>query len=235
MKKKARKPRAVESAADQVDRDLALSALIRKRAGQKIPKDELAALRRLERRLEEDARWRALTRCPKSVYLDMCARQTVQVHRHADTFGLPLRGRTVDISAVIGWLHQFLDDHGDNLVTDGQSQVSHELELLRAEQRRGRQIANDAALMKLIPREIFLREASRFATTFRDAHRRITRRFGNEAYEILREAQEMGLEQIKKYLVETLQPDAPNPLALHGETTNGSDARNDAPSDSDCS
>jgi len=184
---------AATSASEQIDHDQALSALIKKRAGDKIPRDELSALKRVEKAIEDEARWRHYGEMPKRDYLEAAGRQTVQVHKHADRYGVPVRGRSVDLVALIAWLHQFLDDNGEALdaAKDGR-QPSPELERLRAEQRKKVEIANRKAMGELRSIDEVYATYNYVADVMRKATEDIRKTYGDGPADLIREAIERG-------------------------------------------
>lgn len=91
-----------------IDRDLALSAITKKKRGVVPSSREVAALKRIEVERAAQERDFHLKNCPKSVYLGMAGRQAKVIIEQATRYGLPLGGSTIDIGAVVRSFHDHL-------------------------------------------------------------------------------------------------------------------------------
>ena len=103
------------SEAERLDRELARAALQTIRSGGVPRAREAAALRRVEKAREDEARWRYYRECPKKHYRQMSGRQDKVLNEQAVRYGLPVGGPKVDLVVLVQWLHQFLADHRHDL------------------------------------------------------------------------------------------------------------------------
>ena len=94
-----------------IDRDLALAAMEKKKAGETPSVREVAALKRIEVARAAQERDFHLKNCPKGVYLRMAGRQAKVVNEQATRYGLPLGGQIVDIGAVVQAFHNHLAEY----------------------------------------------------------------------------------------------------------------------------
>ncbi len=104
---------------DQIDRELAATALAKRRAGEKPTGRELAALRRAEAARATQLRWQHYRSIPKRDWQTMSGRQVKVINEQAHRYGLPLLGRTIDLPAVVAALHDFLASNKHRLAGDG--------------------------------------------------------------------------------------------------------------------
>ncbi|NLS93194.1 MAG: hypothetical protein GXX96_13645 [Planctomycetaceae bacterium] len=125
--KSTTKPR---SGSAELDRRLAIEAAERMRRGEKPTRDQAAALRRVEKRRDDDLRaehYGSVPRATWRAWSGHLAHKTLD--DLADRFGMPVQGATIDVEAVVRWLYGFLrevDVPGD----DGEADTSS-LELIR--------------------------------------------------------------------------------------------------------
>ena len=103
------------STSEQIDRDLAASALRKRSAGGNPTGAERGALKRIEAAKEHDLRWQYLHTTRKKDYLEMSGRQAKVVNDQARRYGIPLLGRTIDLAAVIHWVHDWLAENARKL------------------------------------------------------------------------------------------------------------------------
>jgi hypothetical protein len=189
-KPKAKSKRS-KSMAEEIDAELAEAARKKRTAGEKPTRDELAALRREDARVDREALERHVAAVPKTLVADAMALQTVQIHRLADRWSVPLRGRTVNLLEVLRWLRDFLDANADRLdvdVTEGASTAA--LERLR--QRQADRIEMDLQTKRRQLRSVDeVRKTFEFiASVFRKASQELRVEFGPRAFEILESAVE---------------------------------------------
>lgn len=124
-------------ASEQVERELAASALKKRQAGDTPTSRELTALRKIEKEREEKARWEYYASIPKKHWVEMSGRQPKVINEQATRYKIPFDGRTINLPDVIRALHDFLATHGRRILTadeDGQLMAggdSPELENLR--------------------------------------------------------------------------------------------------------
>ncbi len=117
-KRRKKKPPATAgplTVSDRIQRQLAASAIEKTRQGQRPTFREQAALKALEAERDTLLRWTHYHTTPKSHYVLMAGREGRSLNRQADRHGIPIRGRTVDLAAVIHWIHDLLAKHGQRL------------------------------------------------------------------------------------------------------------------------
>ena len=84
-------------------------------AGEKPTREEDAARRRHEKATEEANRWKYYGTIPRKHWLRLSGKHHATVDNYAARFGIPMRGETVDLAAVVQWLYGFLEKKGDSL------------------------------------------------------------------------------------------------------------------------
>jgi phage terminase Nu1 subunit (DNA packaging protein) len=122
------------------DRELVAAAARKQRAGEKLSPAEAAALRRFRTAAEEADRWRYYASIPKGHWARMSGRQHKVLDEQASRYGLPILGKTIDLSAVARWLHEFLaanaaklrPDNADDELLAGDSKWAERLRMERA-------------------------------------------------------------------------------------------------------
>jgi len=92
-----------------IDQRLAMAALEKQRRGETPNREEMAALKRFERRRDEEARQKHLRTIRRGEWCRWAGRKSKVVHEHAMRFGLPLNGETIDVIALAPALHDLLD------------------------------------------------------------------------------------------------------------------------------
>lgn len=97
-----------ERAETSSDRELALSALQKRRAGRKPTASAAAALRRYEQQQEEETRWRHYETIPKRHYCEMSGRQVKILNEQARQYGAPIGGPIINLREHLKWLHDWL-------------------------------------------------------------------------------------------------------------------------------
>ncbi len=182
-------PKRSKSMAEEIDAELAESARKKRSAGEKPTREELGALRRAELQADREALDRHVQAVPKIMVAEAMGMQTVQLHRLADRWAVPLRGRHVNLLDVLRWLRDFLEENADRLdvdVTEGTSTAA--LERLR--QRQADRIEMDLQTKRRQLRSVDeVRKTFEFiASVFRNASRELRVEFGERAHEILEAA-----------------------------------------------
>jgi phage terminase Nu1 subunit (DNA packaging protein) len=208
------------------DRELVQSALEKRRRGAKPNQTELRALARFERQKEEADRWRHYSTIPKKHWQEMSGRQQKILNDQAGTWGIPIGGREIDLSAVVRWLHQFLADNAiklrgadsDDPMMAGA--VSPWLEEFRKEQTFLARLKRRELEGALIPRDVIHDALARIASILRGAGAVLQRQFGPEAHQILDEALDDAEREIESLC---------GALAADGDAT-PTDAETDNPS-----
>lgn len=199
MAKKKTKPKADVKAApprltasEENDLKLARQALEKKRRGEKIPREEAAALRRVEKAEEEKTFWDVVqNRCTKKRYLEMAGRQARTVNEQADRYNLPISGPTIDIAKLVSRLHQFLADNSGVLSSDDAllgGPQTESLERLRVAQAIKVELQNSQTKGELRPADDVHKCYQLIASVFRRASAELRKKYGDEACELLAQA-----------------------------------------------
>ncbi len=181
------KHRPKPTTSEQIDRELAASALDKRRRGQKPSGGELAALKRVERAREEEQRWAFYGSIPKKHWLAMSGRQTKVVNEQALRYGIPFGGRSIDLPAVVKAIHDFLASNARKLAAGDDDDPclagasSPALEMYRRERAKIARLDRLEREDELLPREVVHTFLGRLAPLLRDAGESLNREFGAEA------------------------------------------------------
>ena len=190
----AKRKAAAESASDRIERQLAAGALRKVQAGAMPSSQERAALKRLEKAQEAQRRWDYYRTCPKKDYREMSGRSARVLIDQAKRYGMPIAGRTVDLAALLKWLHDFLATNSTRLNAPDSDDpmmagvASPALERYRDERAK---LARLERLQKeglLLPRDPMHQLHGKMAAVIRSSGDKLLRDFGEEAYAILTEA-----------------------------------------------
>lgn len=104
------------AAAEQHDRELAAAAIRKRQAGGKPTREEAAALRRVEKRREEELRAEHYATVPKKTWRAWAGHPQYKVlDDFADRYGVPTRGKQIDLAEVVAWLYRFLRENSRKL------------------------------------------------------------------------------------------------------------------------
>jgi hypothetical protein len=87
-------------------------------AKEKLSRQERAALKRHEKEKEERLRWQFYAAIPQKHWRRMSGRQTKVINEQAARYGIPFGGASVDLSAVVRALHDFLADNAQKLARE---------------------------------------------------------------------------------------------------------------------
>lgn len=193
-KPKQRATPARLTASDRIRRKLAASAIEKTRRGETPTWREERALKALERERDEQLRWLHYHTIPKRHWVQMSGAEHRILNTQADRHGIPLRGRTIDLEAVVRWWREFLAKYAHRLKTldeadpllQGAStpaleqyrQAKVQLAQLELERQRGSVLAKDKVDQAL----------SGLTTILREAGETLQRQFGDDAAAILTEA-----------------------------------------------
>ena len=124
------------SAHEQIDQQLAVSALQKRKSGETPSSKELAALKRIEKAKDEENRRWVYRTISKKHYEQLSGKPRKTIHEQA-RYGLPIGGSIIDLNFVLRWFHdllekltrtksgrQFLAGQGSGLDTDGSSEAN---------------------------------------------------------------------------------------------------------------
>ena len=180
-----------------IDARLAQSARTKVRAGQKPNREELGAIRRIERQVEEERRQRYYATIPQKHWVRMAGRPWKILREQAERYGLPFGGAVIDLGAVVRALHDFLAKNcralatgaaaeGGDPMLDGPN--SPALEEYRREKAIITRIQREALQRKTVTVDEMRGNLTLLSTILRNAGETLGRQYGAEAQEIVDEA-----------------------------------------------
>jgi len=177
----------------EIDRRLADQAREKQRLGRKVPRDEQRALRRVHRAVDEESRRRAYAAVPKKDWKTWSGRQYKTLSEQATTYGIPIAGKTIDLPAVVRWLHDFLAENARRLATvEGEDPMagptSPALERWREEKYRLARLERMEREQLLLPRDLVHQGLTRMAAIFRRLGDTMQRLHGRAAHQLVDEA-----------------------------------------------
>ncbi len=182
------------SAADQP----LLASGVRKMAkGEKLSREEQAALRRYEKQRDEKKRWAIYRSIPQKDWRLLSGKQTKQINEQAERYGLPMGGPTIDLTKLVPGLYRFLADNSRKLARDededeallaGGGGNSPALEAYRVEKAALARLDRLEREGQLIPREEARQRLGQAGAVLRTAGETLQRQYGPAAAEILFEA-----------------------------------------------
>ncbi len=122
-KKPAKKPSKKAGPVQKIDARLARSALEKQQRGETPTVREAEALRRMRKQQDEDERDALYASMPKGDYCRLSGRQPKVLNEQADRYGLPLRGRTVDLGKVLTAVHDLLAKNRHRISSDEEDEM----------------------------------------------------------------------------------------------------------------
>lgn len=194
------KSKAAISAAEKIDRDLAWAAREKQHRGDRPTRDELIALKRIEKLDEESTRWLYYRTIPKKHWREMSGRSAQVLNDQAERYGIPVGSRTVNLVDLAKWIHDFIAENSAALGKAGaKSRAADELERLRRAQAEEREMRN--AIRRGELRHIDeVRQTFEFvANTIRRASSELRTEFGDRPHEILAAAIDEAAEILAKF------------------------------------
>lgn len=181
---------------------LVQAALAKKRAGKKLSRDEQRAIERYQRDEEARAAKRAYSAIPKKLWVAWSGRQHKVLDLQAQTWGLPVSGETIDLAAVVRWLHDFLADNAHKLRKDdaAESDGTEAGERIRNLRLKNEKLEEELAAIRRasLPREATHQLLASFAARLRSAGEQLERRCGVDALTIFTEALDDGERLIER-------------------------------------
>ena len=185
------KRRIAPSLADQAERKLVMQAAEKARRGESLTQREQRALRNYEREKERDDRWRFYRTIPKRDWQELSGRPNKVLNEQADRYGIPLRGRTVDLVEIAHWCHDLLKEHGHKLQgSDDEAMAgpaTPQLERWRKAKADIAEMDRDRLRGDLIPRAEIHEGHVRLAARLRQFGEILQQRFGPYAYALLKD------------------------------------------------
>jgi phage terminase Nu1 subunit (DNA packaging protein) len=210
------------------DRQLAVSAAGKKRAGQTLTRPEERALRRVQAFQDEQDRWRHYAAIPKGHYCKLSARQQKVVDEQARRYGLPVLGEQIDLAAVLVRFHDLLRDHGDKIVSGDeedellQGPNSPALERWRNERAKIARMERLELQGQLLPREVVRRSLQIIAQQISSLGEKLHRDFGPTAQKSVFTTVDSIERELRKLLAddrhadETAETSPPDPPSVGG-------------------
>ncbi|MHB8862045.1 MAG: hypothetical protein ACYC6N_06545 [Pirellulaceae bacterium] len=203
VKAKPKKTSQAAGIAAAVDAELAGVAITKRAKGLRPAREELAALRRWEEVRRQELRQELLTSVPKKWWVDTSGRSTKELHRLADRFEMPVRGASIDLPALVQWLHEFIEKHRAAITAERKSQTqSSEADAYYRARRRRIELHNAKVAGEVVSTDEYFRLTDAICQLYRDASKQLNRRFGQEAFEIVEAAVERAKERERTYLAE---------------------------------
>lgn len=154
--------------------------------------EEKSALKRHEKEKEERLRWQFYNAIPQKHWRQMSGRQTKVINEQAERHGIPFGGATINLSAVVRALHDFLADNKHRLSREDDPLLSGvsspALERFREERASLARLDRLEREEQLIPRDLTRQALGKMAAIPRTAGETLQVRYGLGASEILCEA-----------------------------------------------
>lgn len=154
--------------------------------------EEKDVLRRHEKAKEERLRWQYYRSIPQKHWREMSGRQTKVLNEQAVRHGIPFGGATIDLSAVVKALHDFLAENKHKLARDDDDLMSGPgspaLERYREERAALARLVRLEREGELLPRDLVRQSLSKTAAIIRLAGETLQKQFGEAAAEVLYEA-----------------------------------------------
>ena len=205
---------AQASILDQIDKQLVVAALRKRNAGQRITGQEREALKRFEKKRDEDQRWEHYHKCPQKDFLLMSGRQAKQLREQAARYGIPFDGRTINLAAFVKWVYDFLskyariialadaEDLGSQTGSPWQDKLREETFYIRRLDRQKRE-------GELVDRHVMHDGLARMAVVFRKVGERLERRHGHEAFAIYEEGLKVMEHEINQLFADDTVTETP--------------------------
>lgn len=200
--------------AERLDERLAVEALAKRRDGRSLNREDQAALKRAQKRREEELRWRYYASIPQKHWVQMSGRQPKVLLEQAVRYGLPLDGRTIDLRRLARGLHDFLasiasqydrlKQVGDELLAGA---VSPSQERYRAARAGLAELELQERLRHLVQVGVIERTFDSFASILRRAAERLEVQFGKEARAVLDQAMDESERIIERQLAQAPAPE----------------------------
>jgi hypothetical protein len=185
-------PQPPADAASRVDGELVARAFRKVMDHQELTSGEREALKRHERRKEEQLRWQYYATIPQKHWRAMSGRQAKVLNEQAERYGIPFGGATINLPAVVRALHDFLAENARKLAREDdpllEGASSPALERYREERAKIARLDRLQREGQLLPRNEVKEALGRIAAILRGAGESLARQFGAAAAELLHEA-----------------------------------------------
>lgn len=117
-KKAPKQPRSPLTDAQRSDRELARAAQAKQDAGERPSQAEMAAQRRVEKAWQEEYRWKLYRAIPAKDWRQLSGLTARQIIDQSETFSLPFRGATVDLTVLVPAIHRLLKENRSAIATN---------------------------------------------------------------------------------------------------------------------
>lgn len=186
-------PKRSAGAIEAIERDLARAALQKRQRGETPSREEVRALRRVERARREELAWEIYAAIPKGHWVEMSGRQHRTINEQAARYAIPFGGRTISLPDVVRALHDFLAENAPRLAAGDEDPMlagstSPALERFREERAKLARLDRLEREGKLLARDKVHDGLARIATILRGAGDTLQRQFGPDALELLNDA-----------------------------------------------
>lgn len=197
MGKIREKESSAESVSGRLDRELAALALQKRRAGKDPTRQELAALRRVEKARDEEQRWDHYRSIPQKHWRLLSGRPAKVLHEQADRYGIAFGGAQVDLTVIVPQFHAFLarnakvleradaPDPDDPALFGPDTPSLERLRFYTAELRR---MDFEERQKTHLPRDVIHTMLGELAAALRDRVQTLDEEFGVDAGNLIREA-----------------------------------------------
>lgn len=208
----AREKRLSDS--EKLERELAAAARKKIREGSRPTRDEAAALRRAEKREDEELRWEHYRSIPQKHWREMSGRPTKVLHEQAERYDLPFGGRTVDLPELARKLHIFLAANARKLAQGDEvdaSDAERSLQEYREERTIIARLERQQLEGRLVDVEQLYPAILEFAERIRRAGELLMRSGDTEGASVVEDAVEEALERVAVHFTEELVEGEPRP------------------------
>jgi len=179
---------------ESADQRLAAAALEKRRLGQRVTREESAALRRVQKARDAELRAGHYRSVPKRDWQRWSGRQQKVLNEQAARYGIPIHRATINLEELAAWLHDFLarnhlklnaPDDADPAIAGA---TSPGLERKRLADAARAELRYQQELGTWIPRRFVHTGFALLSSILRQAGERLQRECGLEAHAILDEA-----------------------------------------------
>jgi hypothetical protein len=168
------------------------SAITKTQRGEKLNREESRALQRAKREQLERNRTEILRTIPKKLYAELAGRQIKVVNEQGDTYGLPIRGETVDLFQVVKAYHDLLAKQGHKLLKDDDDEDPGGDSPWLEEQRKQKALVTRLQRLEmerqLLRRDVVHEKLARLASVLQNAGEQLQRQNNLDGFEVLSEA-----------------------------------------------
>jgi hypothetical protein len=198
--------------ADPVERATLIAAIKKVNAGTKLTQAERRAYDRHRKATEESQRWAYYGSIPKKHWVKMSGRQHRDLDRLQGVYGVPLLGATIDLAAVVAWLHAFLAENGPRLLQPADEDLlsgesTPMLERLREESWRVKRIERLKLEDQIISRELAHAMMGQLAAIIRSLGEQLQKKFGPDAHDMV----DAALDSYEHIVESTFSPETSEP------------------------